>query len=330
MPRVVRFHRAGGPEVLEFEEHPLRQPKAGEVLLRVQAVGLNRAELMYMHGQYLEQPRLPSGIGYEASGVVEAVGPAVEESWVGRSVSTLPGFSMNDYPVLGEEAIVPATNITCYPPNLSPVEAAAVWMAFLTAWGGLVHIGRITKKDAVLIPAASSSVGLAAIHIAKDLGATAIATTRTAKKRDELVALGADHVIVTDDEDLAERVRTITRGKGARVIFDPVAGDFVERLAEAAAPRGVLIEYGLLSLQPTPFPMTAALRKGLAMRGYTLHEVYDDPDLSRSARQYVFDRLADGRFKPQISRTFSFAEAPEAFRYLESNEQIGKVVIRLG
>jgi NADPH:quinone reductase-like Zn-dependent oxidoreductase len=329
MAKVVRFHELGGPEALKFEDHPLREPKAGEVRIRVKAVGLNRAEALYTRGYYLEQPRLPSGVGYEAAGVVEAVGHGIEGTLIGRPVSTVPGFSMNDYPVLGEEAIVPIASIAPYPEKLSPTEAAAIWMQYLTAWGGLINVGHIAKDDFVIISAASSSVGLAAIQITKEEGATAIATTRSSKKRDELLALGADHVIATAEEDLITRVQEITGGKGARVIFDPVAGPFVEQLVGAAAYRGILIEYGALSLQPTPFPLSPALRKQLTMRGYTLHEINHDSDLSRKAREYVFDRVADGRFTPKIAKIFPFAETVRAYQYLESNEQIGKVVITL-
>jgi NADPH:quinone reductase-like Zn-dependent oxidoreductase len=329
MPKVVRFHQLGGPEALKFEDHPSREPKAGEVRIRVQAVGLNRAEALYTRGQYLEQPRLPSGLGYEAAGIVEAVGPGAERTWVGRSVASVPGFSINDYPVLGEEAVVPVANIAPYPEKLSPVEGAAMWMQYLTAWGGLINVGEIRKGDFVLISAASSSVGLAAIQVAKEEGAISIATTRTSKKREELHELGADHVIATAEEDLIERVQHITGGKGARVLFDSVAGPFVEQLVGAAAEHGILIEYGSLSLQPTPFPLVVALRKQLTMRGYTLREVNANPDLSRTAREYVFDRVADGRFQIKIAKTFPFADTVKAYQYLESNEQIGKVVITL-
>jgi NADPH:quinone reductase-like Zn-dependent oxidoreductase len=329
MPKVVRFHQLGGPEVLKFEDQPSRQPKAGEVRLRVQAVGLNRAEALYTRGQYLEQPRLPSGLGYEAAGTVEAVGPDVDSTWMSRKVATVPGFSINDYPVLGEEAIVPIANVAAYPEKLTPTEAAAMWMQYLTAWGGLVNLAHIAKDDFVVISAASSSVGVAAIQITKEQGAIAIATTRTSKKREELHELGAEHVVATAEEDLVSRVEKITGGKGARVLFDPVAGPFVEQLAAAAAPHAILIEYGSLSLKPTPFPLVVALHKQLTMRGYTLREINANHDLSRTAREYVFDRVADGRFQIKIAKTFPFADTAKAYQYLESNEQIGKVVITL-
>ena len=329
MPKVVRFHQLGGPEVLKFEDQPSRQPKAGEVRIRVQAVGLNRAEALYARGQYLEQPRLPSGLGYEAAGIVDAVGPDVERTWIGRHVATVPGFFMNEYGVLGEEAIVPVANIAPYPEQLSPIQAAALWMQYLTAWGGLVSVGRIAKGDFVIISAASSSVGVAAIQTVKEEGAIAIATTRTSTKREELHELGADHVIATAEEDLVSRVEQITGGKGARVIFDPVAGPFVEQLAAAAASHAILIEYGSLSLQPTPFPLVVAMHKQLTMRAYTIREINADAALSRAAREYIFDRVADGRFQIKIAKTFPFADTVKAYQYLESNEQIGKVVITL-
>lgn len=329
MPKVVRFHQLTGPTALKFEDQPSREPETGEVRLRVQAVGLNRAEALYTRGQYLEQPRLPSGLGYEAAGVVEAVGPGVEPSLIGRRVATVPGFSINEYAVLGEEAVVPIANIAAYPDNLTPTQAAAMWMQYLTAWGGLINLGKIGKGDFVLISAASSSVGIAAIQIAKEEGATSIATTRTSKKREELHEAGADHVIATAEEDLISRVREITAGKGARVIFDAIAGPFVEQLVGAAASHGILIEYGALSLQPTPFPLGPALHKQLTMRGYTLREVNADPNLSHTAREYVFDRVADRRFTPKIDKVFPFADTVKAYQYLESNEQVGKIVITL-
>jgi NADPH:quinone reductase-like Zn-dependent oxidoreductase len=327
MPTIVRFHQLGGPEVLRFEEAPSRQPGKGEVRLRVQAAGLNRAESMFYHGMYLEAPQLPSRLGYEVAGVVEAVGEGVDPSWVGKPVATVPGFSQNRYGTLGEEAIVPVNALGEYPAKLAPTQAAAIWMQYLTAYGALVHFGGVKAGDFVSIPAASSSVGLAAIQIVRDAGATAIAVTRTAAKRMELLALGAHHVIVSGEEDYVARVQQITGGKGVRLTFDPVAGPFVEKLAAAAAQGGTIFEYGLLSGEPTPFPLGEALGRGLSIRGYVLMEVTLNPALAEGAKKYVFDRLADGRFVPKIARTFPFAQTVEAYRYLESNQQVGKVVI---
>lgn len=327
MATVIRFHKLGGPEVLQFEEIPQQEPGEGEVRLKVQASGMNRAESMYYHGAYLETPQLPSRLGYEVSGVVEAVGAGVDKSWLGKQVSTVPGFSQNRWGTLGEEAIVPVRVLAEYPKNLTPVQAAAIWMQYLTAYGALVHYGKVQAVDFVSIPAASSSVGLAAIEIVRDAGATAIAVTRTAAKADALKKVGAHHVIVTEEEDYVARVKEITGGRGARLTFDPVGGPFLEKLAAASAKGGTIFEYGVLSPEPTPFPLFDALGKGLRVQGYVLMEVIEHPEHGPKARQWVYDRLADGRFNPRIDRTFPFTRTVEAYRHLESNQQMGKVVI---
>jgi NADPH:quinone reductase-like Zn-dependent oxidoreductase len=327
MSKIVRFHQIGGPENLKFEDAPSAQPGKGEVKLRVQAVGLNRAESMYMRGFYFEQPNLPSRIGYEAAGIVEAVGPDVDRSLVGKRVATVPGYSQNQYGVLGEEAIVPADTVFEFPAKLSPAEGAAIWMQYMTAYGALVHFGKVGPGDFALLTAASSSVGLAAIQIVKAQGATAIATTRYSKKKQELLELGADHVIATEEEDLPARVSEITGGKGARVIFDPVAGPFLEKLAECGAAGGIIFEYGALSMQPTPFPLIQSMRKALSIRGYSLMELRQDRKSLEEGVRYVIERLNDGRFHPKIAKTFPLDKAVEAYQYLESNEQVGKIVI---
>jgi NADPH:quinone reductase-like Zn-dependent oxidoreductase len=306
---------------------PQQQPGTREVRLRVQAAGLNRAESAYLRGRYLEQPQLPSRIGYEVSGVVDAVGEGADESWLGKTVATVPGFSQNRYGTLGEEAVVPVSALAEYPRNLSPVQGAAIWMQYLTAYGALVYCGAVKEGDFVSISAASSSVGLAAIQIVRDAGAIAIAVTRTSTKRKELLALGAHHVIASREEDYVARIQEITGGKGVRLTFDPVAGSFLEKLAAAAASGGIIFEYGLLSGEATPFPVPDALRKGLNIRGYTVLELTRDRHAAEQAKRYVCERLADGRFVPKISRVFAFRDTREAYRYLESNEQVGKVVI---
>jgi len=327
MPKVVRFYEVGGPEVLKIENVAVPEPGTGEVRLKVEAIGLNRAESMFYHGQYVYAPKLPAGLGYEAAGVVEAVGPDVDKGWVGKRVSVVPAFSLNEYGMVGDEVLVPVAALGEYPEKLSAVEGAAIWMQYLTAYGALVDIAHVTKGDFVLIPAASSSVGIAAIEIAKAEGAVSIATTRKSNKKDELKALGADHVIATEDEDFVARVKEITAGKGARVIFDPVAGPFLEKLAEVTKYEGIIFQYGALSGQATPLPLVIVLSNGLTVRGYTLMEFTRVPEKLAQAKKYVYERLVDGRFRPKIAKTFPFAEVVEAYRFLESNAQVGKIVI---
>ena len=180
--KIVRFHQLGGPEVLQLEDLPLPEPAANEVRLRVKAIGLNRAEMVFRKGRYFMQPILPSKLGYEAAGTIEAIGPGLDPSWLGKTVSSVPAFSADKYGVYGEVAIVPIHAIAEYPKNLSYEQGTSIWMQYLTAYGALIQQGHLTKGDFVLITAASSSVGIAAIEIARAEGAISIATTRTSAK----------------------------------------------------------------------------------------------------------------------------------------------------
>jgi NADPH:quinone reductase-like Zn-dependent oxidoreductase len=325
--KIVRFHQLGAAEVLQLEELPLPEPAAGEVRLRVKAIGLNRAEISFRQGKYLVQPTLPSRLGYEASGIVEAIGPHVDPLWLGKTASTVPSFPANQYGVYGEVAIVPASALAEYPASLSFEQGASIWMRYVTAYGALLWLGHLAQGDFVLITAASSSVGVAAIETVKAEGAISIATTRTSAKKAALLALGADHVIATEEEDLRARIDQITSGKGARIVFDPVAGKGLLDLAAGAATNGIIFEYGALSAEPTPFPLFAALTKHLTLRGYTLFELAALPVERAKAEKYIIDRLNAGQFKPRIDRTFPLSQIVQAHRYMESNAQIGKIVV---
>ncbi len=327
MPKIVRFHQTGGPEVLQIEDLPLTNPGLGEVRLKVEAIGLNRAEIMFRKGQYLETPQLPSRLGYEAAGIIDAIGPEVTELHLGDRVSTIPCFSIGQYGVYGESAIVPAYAAAKYPDTLSAVEGAAIWMQYMTAFGALIEYGKLKKSDAVLVTAASSSVGLAAIQIIKVAGGMAIATTRGKDKQAFLLEAGADHVIVTDEEDLVERVMSLTSKQGARMVFDPVAGPLLQQLAAVTAQGGIIFEYGALAPHPTPYPLFPALAKGLTIRGYTLFEIVKNKEMLKHGKEYIYSGLESGALKPIIDRTFPLSDIVEAHRYMASNQQKGKIVV---
>ncbi len=325
--KVVRFHETGDASVLKIELEPLQTPGDDEVRINVEAIGLNRAEVMFRYGAYLETPQLPSKLGYEAAGIVDAVGKDVTEFRPGDRVSTIPGFSMSRYGVYGESAVVPAMLVARYPEHFSARQGASIWMQYITAYGALVDVGGLKKGQTVVITAASSSVGLAAIQIAKILGAKIIATTRGAKKVQALLDAGADHVIQTDNENFAGRVLEITKGRGAGLIFDPVAGPFLELSAEAAARGAKIIVYGALDGRPTTFPLFASLIKGLAIHGYTLAEVTLDPSRLKKAKEFILEGLKSKSLVPVIDRVFKFEDIQKAHEYMESNQQIGKIVV---
>ncbi|WP_327676122.1 zinc-dependent alcohol dehydrogenase family protein [Kitasatospora sp. NBC_00458] len=327
MVRTVRFHELGGPEVLRLEEVPLTGPGAGELLIRVDAIGVNRAEVLFRSGDYIEDVReFPGRLGVEAAGVVEVVGEGVTGFTAGDAVSVVPGFSMNDYGVYAERAVVPADVVLHRPEGLDAIGGAAVWMPYVTAYGALVEVGGMRAGDTVVITAASSSVGLATIRIANRLGAVPVATTRTAAKRDALLEAGAAAVIVTEEEDVAERVLELTDGRGAEFVFDAVAGPGVVELAKGLARGGTLFVYGALSGRDTPFPSMTHMR-GRAMRSYTLDETTRDPEGLRRAEAFVASGLRSGAFQPEVDRVFPLAEIAEAHRYMEAGAQVGKIVV---
>ena len=329
MIKAYRFHRTGGPDVLQLDDLEIGNPGEGEVRLTVEAVGLNRAEAMYRAGKYPVEPTLPSLIGYEGVGLITALGNSVTHFKIGQKVCVLPMISQGDWGIWAEEAIVPARILLPIPEGLSDTQAAAVWMPFMTAFA-LIEVAHIGVGDAVIIPAASSSVGLAAIQLTNWAGGISIAATRTGDKAEALLGHGAAHVVATQEEDLVERVMQITNGKGARTAFDPVGGPYVETLASALAARGILFIYGGLSGEPTPYPHWSCAMKGLSMRGWVASEIWNHPHRFTAAQETIRKGLASGDLSPVIARTFDgLASIPEANRYLESNQQVGKVVVRM-
>ena len=327
--KVIRVSEIGDASVLQVVDEP--RPKVGtnEVRIKVKALGLNRAEIMFRSGNYIEQPELPAKIGYEASGIVAELGEGVEGFQIGDVVSTIPAFSMNQYGVYGEEATVPASALTHYPENMSFQQGTALWMQYLTAYGAFVEVSNLQADQTVLITAASSSVGIAAIQLAKYLGAKVIATTRGPGKIDQLVGLGADHVIQTDNEDWVEKAREYTDGKGANLIFDPIAGPILNELAGAAAVGGRIIEYGALDPAPTPFPLYPVLAKNLIVEGYTLFRITTQPEVLARGLAFINAALASGGLSPVIDKEFVLEDIQEAHRYMESNQQLGKIIVNV-
>lgn len=327
MARVVRFHQLGGPEVLRIEESEIAEPGPGEVTIRVKALGLNRAEALLRRGAYIETPALPSGLGLEAAGIVDRVGEGVSGLVPGDAVSVIPPKSMLAWPAYGELVTYPAGLVVRHPSTLSMQGAAASWMQYLTAYGALVDLAGLRSGEWVVITAASSSVGLAAIQIANAVGAIPVAVTRSITKKQALLQAGATHVIASAEEDLERRLREIAGSDGVRVVLDAVGGPIFGPLTAAMAPGGILIEYGGLSPEPTPFPLPAVLSKTLTLRGYLVHEITGDPARLEPAKAFILDGLTSGTLRPVIDRAFPFDDIVEAHRFLESNQQFGKIVV---
>jgi NADPH:quinone reductase-like Zn-dependent oxidoreductase len=323
MARIVRFHEFGDPDVLTVEDIAVRPPAPGEVRIAVKAYGLNRADVLFRQGYHPTRAILPSMIGSEAAGFVESVGAGVDRFLIGDAVSVIPRVTA-DYGTCGELINVPAAYVEHSPGGLSMPEAASLWMACLTAAGGLIGTGGMARGDVVLLPAASSSVGLAAIQLAVMTGAIPIAVTRTAAKAEALREAGAHAAIASDTENVAVRVMALTGGKGARVIFDPIGGPGVAALAEAAAQDCDYVIYGALSFDPTPFPVALSFARRLAMRTFSLDPAAQDLECSKAL---IREGVANGHLRPIIDTTFPLERVADAYRRMESNQQIGKIVV---
>lgn len=330
MPRIVRFHETGGPEVLRLDDVEMPEPDRAEVAIEARSLGLNRAESMFRRGQYLQDPVLPAKIGYEVAGTVRAVGEDVTHVQPGAAVSVIPSFGMNDYGVHGEVVLAPAHAVLQHPEHLSWDEAAAAWMMFTTAYGGLIDLAGVGDGDTVLIPAATSSVGLAAIQICTMLGARPVALTRTGGKRQALLEHGAAVVIATQEHDVPAEVRRLTGGAGARVAFDPVGGPGFADITAALADGGIALVYGALEPGSTPLPVMDVLGKHLTIRGYELFELTTDADRRARATEFVLRGLDEGQLKPVVSTSFGLDEINAAHEHMESNQQVGKIVVHVG
>jgi NADPH:quinone reductase-like Zn-dependent oxidoreductase len=329
MSRAIKFAKAGGPEVLEFIEMEVPAPGPHEVRIKVKAIGINRAESMWRNDKYVERVKFPAGLGYEAAGIVDALGKDVTAFAVGDAVSTIPAFSLNQYSSYGEVILAPVHAVVKHPETLSFVEAASVWMMFITAYGALIFDAQVKAGDFVIISAASSSVGLAAIQIVNYAGATPIALTRTSDKKKQLHEAGAEHVIASQEQDVVAEVMHITNGNGARVAFDPVGGPDFPKLISALTDQGTVYIYGALSEDDTPIPVLEMIRKMPTVKGYSVRLVTGDNARRKVAVEYVADGLASGALKPVIDRTFKFDDMVEVHRYLENSGQFGKIVVTL-
>lgn len=325
--RVIHFERYGAPDVLQYLEVGTQVPADNEVLIRVKAIGLNRAESMWRNGEYVEPVHLPARLGYESAGIVSAVGAQVTHVKAGDAVSTIPSFSLNDYGMYGEEVLAPAHAVVKHLPSLSFEEAVSIWNPYITPYGALIATGLLKASDTVLINAASSSVGVGTIQMVNMMGATSVALTRTSEKRQQLLDAGAKYVIATEEQDLVAEVMKITDGKGAQIIFDPVGGAHFPKLIASLEVGGTVFIYGALSTEVTPLPILDVIARKPVIRGYNLFELTTHPESQRQAVEFISRGLESGALKPVIEKTFRFDEIVQAHEYLEKSQHLGRIVV---
>ncbi|WP_040796464.1 zinc-dependent alcohol dehydrogenase family protein [Nocardia higoensis] len=323
MSRVVVFDRFGGPEVMRVVEEPIVEPAAGEVRVGIEAFAVNPLDQMMRSGSMPAAVALPHArLGVEGTGVIDAVGPDVAGVAVGDPVilTAVPDASVRGS--YAEYTTVPASRVLARPDGLGVEEAAAIWVAYSTAYGALIEKAGMRPGDQVLITAASGGVGRAAIQIANQIGAVPIALTRSAAKRDELSAAGAAAVIVSDDVDIVEAVRHHTGGAGADIVLDLVKGPGQRELLQAARPGATLVVAGFLDPRPTPFPEGASL-----IHNYRSFEHTLDAVVVKRMAAFLNAGVRLGALRPAIDRVFAIDDVVEAHRHLEKGLHGGKKIV---
>ncbi len=322
MSRVVIFDEFGGPEVLHVVDRPVVEPAAGEVRVRIEAFAVNPLDLMVRSGRApFPVPPAPARLGIEGAGVIDAVGPEVAGFQVGDPVIIAAVPDANERGSYAEHTTIPASRVFSRPAGLGSTEAAAIWVAYSTAYGALIEKAGMRPGDQVLITAASGGVGRAALQVANQIGAVPIAVTRDSAKKDELLAAGAAAVIATDQEDIVEAVLRHTAGTGADIVLDLVTGPGQAELLKAIRPGGTLIAAGFLDSRPTPAP------KDETVIGYQSFEHTLDPVVVRRMAAFLAAGVRLGALRPAIDRAFAIEDVAEAHRHLEKGLNAGKKIV---
>ncbi len=325
--RAAMFTGTGDASILRVVDVPPRAPGAGEVRIRVTSAGLNRADANYRAGKYLIRTPGESRSGFEGAGIVDAVGAGAPFA-VGERVGVLPSsFDVVTEGAAAQSMTVPAAVVVRTPSTIDDRDAGAIWMQYLTAWGALVEIADIGPGDWVVVPAASSSIGVASIQLCRTLGAKVIATTTSADKVEALRRFEPAAIVDTRAEPYVDRVQAITGGAGARVVFDPIYGPIVNDHIKVACREAIVFVYGVLDFTPLTLNAGGMLRKQIRLQGYTLGPMLADPTRRTRAVDAVTRHLEQRDFGPIVDSYFPLESIQEAHRRLESNRQIGKVVV---
>jgi putative PIG3 family NAD(P)H quinone oxidoreductase len=321
---VVEIAAPGGPEQLKTAVRPLPTPGEEEVLVRVEAAGVNRPDVMQRQGRYPPPPGASDLPGMEIAGEVVALGPKVSGVSLGdRVTSLLPGGGYAGYAVAAAPLLMPI------PKGLSMVEAAAIPETFLTVWTNLFERGRCKAGDIVLIHGGTSGIGTTAIQLAKVWGARVFATAGSEAKARACEALGAVRGIDYKTEDFVEVIRAETKGYGVDITLDMVAGSYVQRNLDVAAVEGRVVTISLLGGARAEINVGMILVKRLTLTGSTLRSrtVAQKAAVAEAVRQNVWPLIESGKVRPVIFKTFPLAEASEAHRLMETSNHIGKIVL---
>jgi len=322
--RAVEITQPGKPEVLKIGTRPVPQAKAGEVLIRVAAAGVNRPDVMQRTGHYPVPPGASDIPGLELAGDIVALGEGVKEWRVGDAVTALvQGGGYAEY------CTAPAPQCLPVPKGMTPIEAASLPETFFTVWSNVFDRAGLKAGESFLVQGGSSGIGVAAIQMVKAFGHAVFATAGSAEKCEACVRLGADRAINYKTEDFAAVVKEATAGKGVNVILDMVGGDYVERELKCLADDGRIAVIAFLGGTKATINLSEILRRRLTISGSGLRprSVEFKGAIARNLREKVWPLIESGKIKAVIHKTFPLGEAARAHELMESSQHIGKIVL---
>lgn len=324
--RAVVCETLGGPEYLVVKDLPEPGMGADTVLIDVIAAGLNFADTLITAGKYQLKPQPPFVPGFEVAGRVAAIGDAVSGYEAGDLV-----MGLLDWGGFAERVAAPAARVFKLHPNADPIAAAGFPVAYGTAHLGLRFRARLAAGETILIHGAAGGVGLTAVEVAKKIGATIIATASSAEKLQIAAAAGADHVIDSGAEDLRDRVKALTGGRGVDVVYDPIGGKLFETSLRCTAPGGRMLIVGFASGDVPQIPANILLVKNIDVIGYYwgAHQTFA-PDTFRASIDELLAWFAAGELVPHVSATYDLSEAVQALAELKARRTTGKVVLTVG
>jgi NADPH2:quinone reductase len=323
--KTVRFHQTGGPEVLVVEDVPTPEPKAHEVLIRVEAVGMNFADVLRRRGDpYPEPTPVPFTPGAEVAGTVVGIGDGVTEITMGSLVYADcwdGGYA--------QFICVPAFSVIPIPPGIDALQATTLVVQGLTAALSLKNAGRLAKGESVLVEASAGGVGSFAVQLAKLYGAgLVIGAASTREKRDLSLRLGADSVVDYSQPNWAETVKEMTSGRGVDIVLEMVGGATLPRALDALAPFGRMVVYGLASGEVSLVNPQRLITTNQSIIGFYIGAYLERRDLILSTLAEIVDHVVGGRLSIQIGKVLPLSQAVEAHRLLESRQTTGKIILQ--
>lgn len=320
--RAVQVKELGGPEVLEFVRLPIPSLKAGQVLVKVEAVGLNFADILNVRGEYLTRPKLPIIPGMEFAGTIEALGEGVEGLQQGQLVAALGGTgAFAEYSAVSVKALLPI------PESLNAYEAAALPVSYYTAYFALKTLARTEAGETVLVQAAGGALGTASVQMAKAMGLKVIALASSEEKLELARSLGADITLLNSRDDLVDAVKNATDGRGVDVLMEVVGGPGFASSLKMLAYRGRLLNIGSASRELPTLQPVSLMKGNQSVIGVWLTPFITDAKAMAEASEFLGALIQSGRVKPVVGRVFKLEEAREAFDYVMGRGSMGKVII---